>query len=423
MNAGIISVASLCSVLLFSPAMAQADAVLDWNEIMVELVQDQPPPFQNRFAAITQLAVFEAVNAVTGQYKPYLGTITPSPDVSADAAAIVSAHAVLRNYFPERAAFLDAALDNSLAGIAEGSVKSGGIAIGEAAAAEVIAARANDGSELTDSYLPSASEPGDWQLTPDCPASGGLFRHWRIVTPFAIRSVDQFRSDPPPALTSGSYTRAYKEVREVGGLNSTERPPERANVAKLYAVLSDAALWNPIARQLAVARHHSLSQNAHTFALLNMALSDGGVAVMDTKYHYNFWRPETAILAAGTDGNRRTAADSSYVPFITAPCFPSYPSGHATTSYAAREMLERIFGRHGHSITVTSPAVPDVTLRYTKLKNITSDIDDARVYSGIHFRFDQDEGAEQGRRLGAYIYRHSLKPAQSRKCDDAENME
>ncbi len=423
MNYGIISAVSLCSVLMLSPAMAQADAVLDWNEIMLELVQDQPPPFQNRFAAITQLAVFEAVNAVTGHYKPYLGTITPSPDVSADAAAIASAHAVLRNYFPDRAAFLDIALDNSLAGIAEGSAKSGAIAIGETAAAEVMSARANDGSELTDSYVPSTSEPGDWQLTPDCPATGGFFRHWRNVTPFAIRSAHQFRSDPPPALSSGSYTRAYKEVKEVGGLDSTERPPERANVAKLYAVLSDAALWNPIARQLAVARHHSLSQNARSLALLNMALSDGGVAVMDTKYHYNFWRPETAILAAGTDGNRRTVADSSYIPFISAPCFPSYPSGHATTSYAAREVLERIFGRHGHAITVSSPAAPDVTLRYTKLKNITSDIDDVRVYGGIHFRFDQDQGAEQKRRLGAYIYGHSLKPARGHKCNDAEYTE
>ena len=129
--------------------------------------------------------------------------------------------------------------------------------------------------------------------------------------------------------------------------------------------LSDATLWNPIASQLAAAHRRSLVENARTFALLNMALSDAGVAVMDTKYHYNFWRPETAIVRGATDGNDRTDADASFVPFIAAPCFPSYPSGHASTSYAAREVLERTFGRRGHSIVVSSPAVPEVVLEYT----------------------------------------------------------
>ncbi len=371
--------AGLWAVLLFSPAMARAGAVLDWNEIMVAVVQDQPPPFQNRFAAITQLAVFEAVNAVTGNYKPYLGTVPSSTGASAEAAAIVAAHGVLRNYFPDRAAMLDAALASSLARIPDGPAKTGGIELGETAATRMIAAREHDGSEPPESYLPSSSNPGEWQLTADCPATGGFFLHWRKVTPFAVRSAHQFRSDPPPALTDARYTRSYKEVKEVGSSDSSERPQDRADVVQLYAALSDAALWNPIARQIAAARHHSLARNARTLALLNMALSDGGVAVMETKYHYNFWRPETAIAAAGADGNHRTEPDSSYVPFIAAPCFPSYPSGHATTSYAAREVLERVFGSRRHLITVSSPAVPGVNLRYTKLKQITSDIDDARV--------------------------------------------
>ena len=149
-----------------------------------------------------------------------------------------------------------------------------------------------------------------------------------------------------------------------------------------------------------------------------MALSDAGVAVMDTKYHYNFWRPETAIVGGGSDDNERTDPDPSFVPLIPAPCFPSYPSGHAATSYAAREVLEREFGMRGHRIVVSSPAVPDVVLRYQSLREITSDIDDARIYGGIHFRFDQDGGAEQGRGVGAYIYRHSLRPVRGCTCDD-----
>jgi hypothetical protein len=410
--------ARFCAVLALLPAIARADAVLEWNQIMVALVKEEPPPFQNRIAAITQLAVFEAVNAVTGDYKPYLGSVMPSPGVSTDAAAIAAAHKVLRNYFPANAAALEAARARSLAAIPSGPAKSEGIRTGETAAARMIAARTNDGSVPPEGYLPSSSKPGEWQLTPGCPPAGGLFKQWPNVTPFAMRSADQFRSNPPPALSSTRYARDYNEVKDVGGAEGAERPRDRANVVHLYAALSDAILWNPIAIEVAAARSSSLSENARALALLNMALSDAGVAVMETKYHYIFWRPETAIQAAGMDGNPRTDADPSYVPFIVAPCFPSYPSGHASTSYAAREVLERLFGVKGHSITVSSPAVPGVILSYSDFKTITDDIDDARVYGGIHFRFDQDEGGEQGRRLGAYIFRHSLRPLRDCPCDD-----
>jgi hypothetical protein len=192
---------------------------------------------------------------------------------------------------------------------------------------------------------------------------------------------------------------------------------------KLYAALGGVTLWNPIARQIAAAHRRSLVDNARTFALLNMALSDALVAVMDTKYHYDFWRPETAIVGGATDGNDRTDPQASFVPFIPTPCHPSYPSGNGSTSYAAREVLERIFGRRGHSIIVSTPAVPDVVLKYTRLRDITSDIDDARVYGGIHFRFDQEEGAQQGRQVGEYVYRHGLRPTRGCTCDDKEHEE
>jgi hypothetical protein len=415
-----IAAASLCAVVMFSPTIVQADVVLDWNEIMVTVVAEQPPTQMNRIAAITHLAVFEAVNAVTGEYQPYLAAVNTSHGVSADAAATAAAHRVLRHYAPDRAAFLDAARSRSLGRIPDGAAKAAGITVGEASAARMIAAREDDGSEPPEFYLPTSSNPGEWQLTADCPPAGGLFLHWRNVRPFVLRRSDQFRSDPPPALTSSRYARDYTEVKAVGGRDSAERPQDRANVVRMYATVGDAILWNPIARQLAAARHASLSQNARTFALLNMALSDAAVAVLETKYHYNFWRPETAIPAAGADGNERTDPDSAYVPFISAPCFPSYPSGHATSSYAAREVLERIFGRRGHSIVVSTPAVPDVVLKYTRVRDITSDIDDARVYGGIHFRFDQEGGAEQGRQVGAYVYRHSLKPSRGCTCDDED---
>lgn len=406
---------ALALFLASSPALARADTVLDWNEIMVTVVADQPPTLMNRLAAITQLAVFEAVNGVTGDYQSHLAAANRSHGASADAAAVAAAHGVLRHYRPDHADRLDAARARSLDRIADGPDKAAGIAVGEASAARLIAVRENDGSEPPEFYLPASADPGEWQLTSDCPPAGGVFLHWRNLKPFVIPRADQFRLDAPPALTSSRYARDYNEVREVGGRDSTKRPQDRTDVVRMYAAVGDAILWNPIARQLAVARRSSLAQNARTFALLNMALSDAAIAVLDTKYHYNFWRPETAILAAGSDGNDRTDPDASFVPFISTPCFPSYPSGHATSSYAAREVLERIFGRRGHAITVSTPALPDVVLEYTTLRQITSDIDDARVCGGIHFRFDQDGGAEQGRHVGAYVYRHSLRPGHDRR--------
>jgi hypothetical protein len=384
---------------------------------MATAVTDQPPPDQNRVAAITQLAVFEAVNAISGDFEPYLGSIAAAHGASVEAAVVSAAHAALTHYVPDQAPAFDAARLRSLAAIADGPGKDAGITVGETAAAAMIAARNDDGSQVPEFYLPSSSRPGQWQLTHDCPPEGGVFLHFRKVTPFGIRYARQFRSDPPPRRTSRRYAADYNEVKTVGGAESVERSPEQAKLVEFYAILSDAPLWNAIGRQIASSQRRSVTENARAFALLNMALSDGGVAVLETKYHYNFWRPETAIQNGDVDGNARTEPDPSFKPFIVAPCFPSYPSGHATTSYAAREIIERIYGRGPHRITLSRPDTPEVTLDYRRLGDITRDIDDARVYGGIHFRFDQEEAAEQGRRLGEYVYKHKLRRA-GRGCHE-----
>jgi hypothetical protein len=229
------------------------------------------------------------------------------------------------------------------------------------------------------------------------------------VTPFGIDSSDQFRSNAPPPLHSGKYVRDYNEVKKVGELNSPERPQDRTDVARYFAVAVPAHLWSQAARQVSAAQGKSLSENARIFALLNMAISDGLVSSIETKYHYVFWRPITAIRAGDTDGNPRTNPDPAWTPFITTPCFPSYPSAHASGSYAGRTIVEKIFGSGRHDITLSHPGVPDVTLHYTKFSQITDDIDDARVYGGIHFRFDQEAGARQGRRVGSYVYKNNLR--------------
>lgn len=406
------------AALLFGSAAANADVVLDWNNIMVATVSGQNPFSQARFAAITQLAVFEAVNAVTGYYTPYLGTISAPPGSSAKAAAIAAAHTVLKIYFPAAAAGLDAARANSLASIPDGLAKLNGIAVGEAAAAALIAARMNDGAAPPQFFMPVSSDPGQWQLTPSCPAAGGILLQWRNVTPFAVQNSSQFRSDPPPALTGIRYAKSYNEVKLVGDVNSTARPPHLSDVATFYNLVSAVGVWNPVAGQLAIEQGSSLSENARTLALINMAMSDALVTVMETKYYYTGWRPETAIRDGGLDNNPRTDPDPAYKPFIVTPCFPSYPSAHASASYSAREILARTFGNRPHSIALSTPAMPGLVLQYKTLSEITDDIDNARVYGGIHFRYDQEEGGVQGTDIGRYVYKGKLRCL--RRCDSDE---
>lgn len=248
-------------------------------------------------------------------------------------------------------------------------------------------------------------------MATDAPANApAILLHWARLTPFGLRTADQFRSSPPPRLTSRTYERDYDELLKVGGVSSTARPADRTEVAQFFNAAGAATVWNSLARQLAANFPQSFTARARVFALLNMAISDGLVSSMETKYFYQFWRPVTAIRNAAMDGNPDTRQDAAFLPLIVTPAFPSYPSAHASGSYAARELLERVYGERRERMTLTHPALPAVTLRYIDLEQVTDDVDDARIYGGIHFRFDQEAGARQGRRVGAYIFRTALRP-------------
>jgi hypothetical protein len=402
---------ALAVLLSCSPVVAGADAVTDWNAIAVATSTGQNPFNQARLLAITQLAVFEAVNSISGKYDPYLGSVVAPAGASPSAAAIAAAHGVLKNYFPASAAALDAARASSLAAIPDGAAKDAGVAAGVAAAAAMILARLNDGSVPPEFSVPASTDPGVWQLTPSCTAGAGLFLQWRNVTPFGIQSAADFLLDPPPALSSNHYAKDYNEVKRVGRFDSTERPQDRTDVARFYAASSPGYVLNLAARQVALEQGRSIEHNARAFALINMATSDSLVASFATKYHYNFWRPETAIRAGDMDGNDKTDPDNTWKPLILTPCFPSYASNHASGSYGGAEVLRRIYGAGGHAITIENPAVPGIVFHYTKFDDITADIDDARVYGGIHFRFDQEGGARLGRNVGTYVYLHNLRRA------------
>jgi hypothetical protein len=196
----------------------------------------------------------------------------------------------------------------------------------------------------------------------------------------------------------------------VGSVDSTERPPDRAEVALFYAATSPTQVFNQAARQVAQEQGRSLWENARALALINMAMSDSLVASFLSKYHYNFWRPETAIHAGDTDGNPKTDGEPNWVPFVVTPCFPSYPSNHGSAGNGAAEVLRRLYGEAGHSITLTNPAVSSIVLQYTSFEQITNDISDARVYGGIHFRTDQVAGEQLGRAIGKTVYKNNLRP-------------
>jgi hypothetical protein len=396
------------AALLSVAAAATADPVLDWNAIAIAATGGNPFN-QARILATTQLAVFEAVNAIQGGYEPYLGTVVAPAGASPEAASIAAAHDVLKFYAPGSAAMLDAAKTASLAAIPDGAAKAGGIAAGEAAAAAMIAARFNDGSAPPAFYLPSSTAPYQWQLTPGCTAAGGQFFNWPDVKPFGIADPTAFRADPPPALTSNAYAKALNEVKSVGSKTSLERPQDRTDVARFYAASSPSYVMNMAARQLAAADGDSLAENARAFALINMAISDAAVASFGTKYFYTTWRPETAIHNADVDENPKTDADPTWEPLIVAPCFPAYASNHGSLSNGGAEVLRRLYGAGGHAITISNPSFPTLVYHYSELNQITADISDARVFGGIHFRFDQDAGANLGRAVGTAVYKNNLR--------------
>ena len=389
--------------------------VLEWNEIAVETVGAAPPFPSTRAMAAVQVAVFEAVNAISRRYQPYLGTITATPDASEEAATVVAAHDTLLWLFPGQQAFLDARKTASLMAIADGLAKDYGIAVGHAAAAALIANRTNDGAQSPMFYMVTSDAPYEWQPTPSCanpPASGrGLFFHWQFVKPFGVESSSQFRAKAPPALVNGNYANDLLELQAVGGLDSTLRPADRAAVALFYAAQPPHRGWNLVARQLAAeSGPDEITKTARTLAIMNMSLSDAHITVFESKYQYRTWRPETAIVRADEDGNPRTAASARYQPYVITPCFPGYPSAHGAGGGAARTVLERAYGRKDHDVTLVDAGAPGIVLRYSDLRQITDDVADARVYGGIHFRYDQEAGERMGVEIGHYNDEHRLLP-------------
>jgi hypothetical protein len=393
---------------LAATTRARADVVTDWNQITLATQAAIPgairTPPAARALAMVHLAIFDAVNAIDRRFSPYAVDALADPSASPEAAAAAAAHTVLVSIYPSRQADLDLAFAASLAAIADGSSKTEGIALGESVAAVILALRSSDGSAVT---LPYTLAPGPGIYQPD-PAA--LFVAWGKVLPFALKSGSQFRADGPPSLSSRDYAADYNEVQSLGALNSDTRTPDQTEAA-LFWIPNIQITCNDIARIAAAAHGNELWENARLFALLNVAFADTAIAVMDTKYTYNFWRPREAIHAGNTDGNDDTIADPDWTPLLYIGVHPDYVSQHAAMGGAAARVLAYFFGTDEFSFSITTSTAPASVFRsYDSFSEAALENMESRVWLGAHFRTACHHGLNQGKQVANYVVHHFLRP-------------
>ena len=407
----------LCAALISAlmPAVAAADVIIDWNNQLLQTIKvtSTSPPAASRAMAMTSTAVFDAVNSIDRNFKPYHFMGTTAVGASGEAAAAQAAHDVMVHLFPTQAIALDSALSASLAGLPNSPGKQAGVTLGAAAAQSIIGLRSADGSATTVPYV-AGSALGQWQPTaPDYKPA--LLPNWASVTPFAMTSGAQFRSSGPPALTSDAYAQAHDEVRLLGAANSATRTADQTDIALFWAdgagTITPPGHWNQIAQLVVQSKNLSLVDQARLFALLNIAEADAAVLCWDTKYFTNFWRPITAIREGDTDGNSETVLDESWEPLLTTPNFPSYTSGHSSFSGAAGAVLAGLTGSDSFTFTVQADdgvAVDDRS--FTSFSQAVGEAAASRLYGGIHFRFDNVDGQVAGVALGEFVLSSQLQP-------------
>jgi hypothetical protein len=386
---------------------------------------------ESRMYAMVHIAIHDAVNAIDRQSRPYAYDDHVTGRASRRAAVAAAARDVLvaligqlqesPQCVQDGIASVEADYTRALEEIATGDPKTRGIAVGQAAADAVLALRAADGSDtpLVDPDYPQGTEPGQYQFTPGTPFA--FAAGWGEVTPFVLRRGSQFRAGPPLPIGSRRYAAEFEEVKSLGGdgvTTPTVRTPEQTEIG-LFWIESSPLAWNRIARRIAERSRLSLHDNARLFGLLNMALADGYIGSWESKYHYNFWRPVTAIHLADNDGNPHTAADPWWTPLQLTYPMPDHDSAHSVEGGAAAEVLKEFFGtdRVGfEACSLTLPAGstcddPNPVFRsFSSFSEAANENGLSRILIGIHFRRAVDEGIEHGRKIGRRAVRRFMQP-------------
>ena len=412
-----LGLAASALLALTAAAPARADAVTDWNVHATDaLIRNggQTPPVSTLHLAMVHGAVYDAVSSIDGRYEPYLVKVRARRWYSTDAAAATAAYRVLSNIVPAQQATLDSQYAASLAAIPGGRARDAGVRVGEAAAAAMLAARADDGRFPTAGYrFPApATQTEPWpagQWRPTLPSFiNDPFAWVKDVQPFLVEDTERFGAAPPDPLTSRRYAHEFDEVKSLGSLNSSERTPDQTDMAKFWA--EGPILWTRIARDLAVSRSLDAADKARLYAMLYLTAADSVIVCWQGKAKYLFWRPITAIRDADRDGNPDTVADPAWLPLINTPPYPDHPSGLSCVGSAMANSLRDFFGADRVRYSATS-ANTEFPRSFSSFSQGIQEIVDARVYSGIHFRRADVQGARIGARIARYRARHYFQPA------------
>ena len=391
--------------LLGAGSPVQADVITDWNQKAIPIViaySLSAPAYRDM--AIVHIAMFDCINTIEPRYEPYKTKFDADPTASKDACAAVAAARVLAKLHPDSAPKIDPELTQYLGRIPDGPPKAAGAALGEKVAESVYAMRANDGADKPDSYRPRTT-PG--RYIPTAPTVAPM---WGGVTPFVMTSGAQFRPGPPFALTSAEWAANYNEIKEIGSKNSTKRTAAQTETGRVWLYTGPATFY-PLAAQLSAAKGLNVNENARLFALLALATADAMVAIFDAKYYYEFWRPITAIRNGDEDGNPATERDATWEPLGPTPMHPEYPCAHCIVAGSAGTVLLAVFGAGTlPEFTLSTPTAPGVTHRWTRIQDYMEEPSNARIWSGIHYRFSTVVGADMGRKIGELTVQNYLRP-------------
>ena len=376
--------------------LAQADVVTDWNITAgdIAVAAKLPPPPTYRVMAIVQSAVYEAVNAITKRYPPDRVKLDAAPGASVEAAVAEANRATLSQLVPSQQAAIDSAYQAALSAIPPGQAKTAGLAVGEKAAAAILAWRAEDGAATGETYRPHTTA-GVYVPTviPAVP-------QWPQRTPWLMTSPAQFRPGPPPPLTSEVWARDYNEIKALGSKNSTRRTAEQTAIARFWEATMPP-IYHGVVRSVATLPGREVTQNARLFAAVTQAMDDALIAVMDAKYHYNLWRPITAIRNGDIDGNDATEREPSWTPFIDTPMHPEYPCAHCIVSGAVGTVLHAEVGTSPMpTLTTTSVTAQGAARSWTTIDDFMQEVANARIYDGVHYRTSTEVGTAMGKQIG-----------------------
>jgi hypothetical protein len=410
-----LSVALVSVLLLVSLAATGQNAVTDWNAIGITAARASSAPGSATaggtgiYMAYVHLAVYNAVNAIDGHFQPYKYSLTAPADASPDAAVVEASYRTLLYLLPDRATFLTTQYISSMAAVPDGDVKTKGQMLGLASANAMITLRAGDGRGASVSYtFPSVPTPGVWILTPGstAPQTPWVGR----MRPFTFDDPARFLPEPPPDLGSDTWARDYNEVKSLGALNSTIRTPDQTQQARFWLDHA-ASQYGRMLRAIAAERALTLADTARLFAMSYTAFADGFIGCMNAKYTYSFWRPVTAIQNGDIDGNPDTVSDPNWSPLTTTPNHPEYPSAHGCATGALAETLAEYFGTQNLPVSVDS-AITGTARSFDNLRDWQTDVGNARIYAGFHYRFSVRQGLILGHKVGHNLTAHYFRPVQ-----------